>query len=131
MSLSNNIYHNNKGVLAKTINRFALTTCLFSCIIATIYLILEMYQLALFTSIIGGLYFLVYFLNKKEFHSLARIMVIVISNIGVILFSSYLGFNSGIYLYLFASPQLIFLLFKSDQKLNIYFTLGFTLSSFF
>lgn len=56
-----------------------------------------MYQLALFASIISVLYFVVYILNRKAYHSLARVMAIVVSNIGVILFSSYLGFNSGIY----------------------------------
>ncbi len=131
MSLLSNIYHNNKEVLVKTINRFTLTTCIFAVFSASLYFYLEMYQLALFASIISVLYFVVYFLNRKSYHSLARVMAIVVSNIGVILFSSYLGFNSGIYLYLFASPQLIYLLFRGDQKLNIYFTLGFSLSTFF
>ena len=131
MSLLTNIYHNNKEVLVKTIHRFTLTTCFFAVISAILYFYLEMYQLALFTSIISVLYFVVFTLNRKAYHSLARVMAIVVSNIGVILFSSYLGFNSGIYLYLFASPQLIYLLFRGDQKLNIYFTLGFTLSTFF
>ena len=130
MSLLTNIYHNNKEVLVKTINRFTLTTCILTVITSVLYFVLEMYQLALFTAIIGVLYFAVFILNKKSFHSLARVMAIVVSNIGVILFSSYLGFNSGIYLYLFASPQLIYLLFRGDQKINIYFTLGFTLSTF-
>ena len=131
MSLLTNIYHNNKEVLVKTINRFTLTTCIFAVFSAVLYFYLEMYQLTLFTSIIGVLYFVVYILNRKAYHSLTRVMAIVVSNIGVILFSTYLGFNSGIYLYLFASPQLIYLLFRGDQKLNIYFTLGFTLSTFF
>ena len=131
MSLLTNIYHNNKEVLVKTINRFTLTTCILTVITSVLYFVLEMYQLALFTTIIGVLYFVVFTLNRKAYHSLARVMAIVVSNIGVILFSSYLGFNSGIYLYLFASPQLIYLLFRGDQKLNIYFTLGFTLSTFF
>ena len=73
MSLLTNIYHNNKEVLVKTINRFTLTTCILTVITSVLYFVLEMYQLALFTAIIGVLYFAVFILNKKSFHSLMQL----------------------------------------------------------
>ncbi len=123
---------NNKGraTIVKTIRQFSLTTCLFSGISAIFYLILRMYQPAIIVSIIGLLFLLIYYFNKKNKHTIARIIAIFATNLGVLLFSINLGFNTGFYLYLFASPQLIYLLFKLRQKKLVYICIGINLLTF-
>ncbi|MBI1836166.1 MAG: hypothetical protein HYR91_02755 [Flavobacteriia bacterium] len=124
------INEKGKETIVKTINRISLTIALLSGLSAIFYLFVQLYLPAILVSIVGFLFLVTYFLNKKEFHALARIISIVATNVGVLLFSSYLGFNSGFYLYLFASPQLIYLLFRIRQKKLIYFCIGINLLTF-
>jgi two-component sensor histidine kinase len=123
---------NNKGraTIIKTIRQFSLTTCLFSCISAIFYLIFEMYQPAIIVSFIGLLFLLIFYFNKINKHTIARVIAIIATNLGILLFSIYLSFDTGFYLYLFASPQLIYLLFKLRQKKLVYICIGINLITF-
>ena len=123
---------NNKGraTIIKTIRQFSLTIFLFSGVSAVFYLMLKMYQPAIIVSVIGLLFLLIYYFNQKNQHAIARIIAIIATNLGVLLFSVYLGFNTGFYLYLFASPQLIYLMFKLRQKKLVYTCIGINLFTF-
>jgi two-component sensor histidine kinase len=123
---------NNKGraTIVKTIRQFSLTTCLFSGISAIFYLIFEMYQPAIIVSFIGLLFLLIFYFNKINKHTIARVIAIIATNLGILLFSIYLSFDTGFYLYLFASPQLIYLLFKLRQKKLVYICIGINLITF-
>lgn len=123
---------NNKGraTIIKTIRQFSLTIFLFSGVSAVFYLMLKMYQPAIIVTVIGLLFLLIYYFNQKNQHAIARIIAIIATNLGVLLFSVYLGFNTGFYLYLFASPQLIYLMFKLRQKKLVYTCIGINLFTF-
>lgn len=78
----------------------------------------------------------VLYLNKKNHHFFSRIVIIVITNIGVLAFSIFLGFKSGVFFYLFNATHLILLLFNNKQKLTIYlcmlsYAITFLLSYYF
>ena len=55
---------------------------------------------------------------------MARMAIICATNLGVLVFSLYLGFNSGIFFYLFAAPHLIYLLFNIKERKAIYISMG-------
>ena len=55
---------------------------------------------------------------------MARVAIICVTNIGVLTFSIYLGFNSGIFFYLFAAPHLIYLLFSIKKTTTVYACMG-------
>jgi two-component sensor histidine kinase len=120
--------------IAKTIHRFAVTTSLLSILSMIAYLFMGYYYLAFSVALIGLLFCGVIYLNKKSMYSLARVTMILAANIGVFLFSTHLGFKSGIFLYIFACPQLIYLAFHVNQKSQILISLiisGITFVSIF
>lgn len=124
------INEKGKATIVNTIRKFSLTTVLFSTISTIFYLFFSLYIPAIIVSSIGFLFLLIYFFNKNEKHAIARIIAIIATNLGVLLFSLYLGFNTGFYLYLFASPQLIYLIFKLRQKNLVYTCIGINLLTF-
>lgn len=83
------------------------------------YLYLKIYELAAATGFIALLFlFFVYLNHKRDFNG-SRIAIVVTTNLGIIFFSSYLGYESGIYLYLFVAPLLVYLLFDFNEKKQI------------
>ena len=121
MSSLEEINKKENTTIVKTIHRFTLTAFVFSCLSSLVYFGLGLYVPFIIVLSFGCLFLLIFYLNKREKQDLARISLILISNLGVLYFSPYIGFNTGIYLYLFTAPQLIFLLFKRKQKALIYF----------
>jgi two-component sensor histidine kinase len=55
-------------------------------------------------------------LNKKGMKRMARTLIVLDTNFAVLYFSSILGYNSGIHLYLFTSPLIVYLLFDFKHK---------------
>lgn len=106
-----------------TIKRISFYISVLSLVSSLLYLVLSMYTLSIIVAIIGMLYLTVYYINKKGYSTLAKFLVLLVSNIGVVIVSLFLGFESGIYLYIFVAPQLIYLLFKSHEKKIIFFCL--------
>lgn len=89
-----------------------------------IYLYLKLYEITYATGIIGVLFLLFLYLNKKQYQKISRAGIIVTTNLGTLFFSLYLGFESGIYLYLFIAPFLVYLLFDfNDIKVVLTFML--------
>jgi two-component sensor histidine kinase len=106
----------------KIINRFCCLIAIPSVVCVFIYLYLQVYVLAAATGFVAALFLFFVYLNKKGHFGVSRTTIILITNIGVLFFSVYLGYNSGIYLYLFVAPMLIYLLFDfSEKKLIIIF----------
>lgn len=84
-----------------------------------IYLYLRIYELSVATGLIGLLFLFFIRLNKKGQNKASRTAIILTTNLGVIFFSFYLGYDSGIYLYLFVAPLLIYLLFDFNERTPI------------
>lgn len=110
--------------IKRTIHRFSLTTAVFSLFSSFFYFYIGFLFPALIVLAIGFLFLYIVYLNKKSNQNLARIIAIIATNLGVLFFTPYVGFDGGIYLYIFAAPQLIFLLFKRQQKKLIYFCIA-------
>lgn len=83
------------------------------------YLYLKVYELALATGFIAVLFLFFVYINRTRYYKASRTAIIVTTNLGVLFFSLYLGFESGIYLYFFVSPLLIYLLFDFNEKKRI------------
>jgi two-component sensor histidine kinase len=70
------------------------------------------------------------FLNRKARQQIVKVSIITTTNLGVLAFSMLLGFNSGVYLYFFVAPMLVYLIFDFNQKAAIYINLLVYLSNF-
>lgn len=118
------IQEKENKTINKTIHRFSLACAIFSLFSSMFYFYIKLLYPAFIVLVIGCLFLFIIFLNKKEQQNLARVIAIVTTNLGVLFFSPYIGFDGGIYLYIFVGPQLIFLLFKRQQKKWIYFCIA-------
>lgn len=83
------------------------------------YLFLKVYELVLATGFIAVLFLFFVYINRTRYYKASRTAIIIATNLGVLIFSLYLGFESGIYLYFFVSPLLIYLLFDFNEKKRI------------
>jgi two-component sensor histidine kinase len=108
--------HNQVSI--KSLDRFCFTAAILSGVSLLSYLLMGLYTLAGIMIFVTSVFLGILFLNKKSHHFMARILMVCVTNIGVLAFSLYLGFNSGIFLYLFAAPHLIYLLFSFRQKIT-------------
>lgn len=131
MNSFNEINTEENNTIVKTIHRFSLAAFIFSLLSGLVYFVLGLYIPSLIVISLGVSFLFIFYLNKYSHQILARILLIVICNLGVLYFSPYIGFNSGIYLYLFTAPQLIFLLFKRKQQGLIYFCMALNLVTCF
>src|ERR1051326_4353483 len=100
--------HNQVSI--KSLDRFSLTASVLSGISLLAYLFMGVYVLAGIMVVVTSVFLGILFLNKRSYHFMARVLLVCVTNIGVLGFSLYLGFNGGIFLYLFAAPHLIYLL---------------------
>lgn len=106
----------------KTINRFCKLTAASALPSVFIYIYLKIYLLAAVCGIIGLLFVLFVYLNNNKQSKISRVAIILTTNFGVLFFSMYLGYDSGIYLYLFVAPLLIYLLYDfNDKKITFSF----------
>lgn len=85
-----------------------------------IFLYLQIHVLVIANTLVALLFLFFVYLNKKKYFKFSRTAIILTTNIGVLFFSFYLGYESGIYLYLFLSPLLIYLLFDFNEKKYIF-----------
>ncbi len=69
-------------------------------------------------------------LNQKGLKTISRTLIVFDTNFAVLYFSSVLGYNSGIHLYLFTSPLIVYLLFDFKQKARIILALSSYLLTF-
>jgi two-component sensor histidine kinase len=100
----------------KTINRFCTLIAMSSLPSVFIYIYLQIPVLVFATGFVALLFLFFVYLNRKRHFKISRAAIILTTNVGVLFFSFYLGYDSGIYLYLFVSPLLIYLLFDFHEK---------------
>jgi two-component sensor histidine kinase len=100
----------------KTINRFCTLIAMSSLPSVFIYIYLQIPVLVGATALIAILFLFFVYLNRKRHFKISRTAIILTTNIGVLFFSFYLSYDSGIYLYLFVAPLLIYLLFDFNEK---------------
>lgn len=116
MPLEQTIHIQSTEAREKIVNRFCKLTATSALPSVFIYLYLKIYLLAVVCGLIGFLFIFFVYLNKKSFFKVSRAAIVLTTNLGVLFFSMYLGYDSGIYLYLFASPLLVYLLYDFNNK---------------
>ena len=104
----------------ESIDRFCFIAAILSGICLVAYLIMGIFFLAGTMMFMTSMFLVIRYLNKKKHHYFARLAIIVVTNVGVLAFSVFLGFKSGIFFYLFTTPHLILLLFNFKDKTTIY-----------
>jgi two-component sensor histidine kinase len=114
-----------------TINRFCLLIAISAFAYFFIYIYLGIYLLSAISLSVSFLFSFFVYLNKKEHYKISRLAVIIATNVEVFIFSACLGFDSGIYLYLFAAPLLVYLLFDFNKRKTILFYLSTYIVTFF
>lgn len=105
----------SKEARIKAVNRFCLFIAWSAIPYVFVYTYLKMYTPAIVVAAVSVLFSFFVFLNKKSYYQFSRAAIIAATNLGVLFFSIYLGFDSGIYLYLYASPMLVYLLFDFNK----------------
>lgn len=95
-----------------------------------LYLFLKLYVLCALTGGIGLFFLYLDRLNRKGYYELSRYAIIGMTALGVLGFSLLLGYNSGIYLYLFITPLLVHLLFDYEKKHHFIISIGIYLAIF-
>lgn len=121
----------SKEARIKAVNRFCLFIAWSAIPYVFVYAYLNMYTPAVVVAAVSALFSFFVFLNKRSYYKLSRAAIIAATNIGVLFFSVYLGFDSGIYLYLYASPMLVYLLFDFNKTSIIILNLFLYVITFF
>jgi two-component sensor histidine kinase len=114
----------------KAINRFCWVIVFLGMFYSFMFAILHVYNVAILLGLISASFRFFIFLNKKSQQSVSKVAIILTTNVGVFVFSAILGFNSGVYLYFFAAPMLIYLIYDFTQKRKIYLNLSIYLINF-
>jgi len=100
-------------------NRLSLLCIIFSLIYFLFFLYQQKY-LPFFAIVIGiCLFAFSIFLNKIQKFRLSSFLILLNTNYCVLFFSVYLGFDSGIHLYLFTSPLIVLTLFDTKRIMSI------------
>lgn len=120
----------SKESIIKTIDKFCLTTAIISWISVPLYIVMGIYEISAMVGVVGCMFWGIRHYNKNGHHNFARFSIILVTILGVLGFSLFLGFNTGIVFYIFASPHLIYLLFDFRKKLPIYITMGVYIITF-
>lgn len=123
-------YSNNTESRAKAINQF----CAFTMLFASPYIfILYQFEHPFSVFVMAVLILLFYsciLLNKTHRTEIAKIVLIFTTNFSVLYFDILLGFNSGIHLYLFTAPLIVYLLFDYKEKRKVLISLSSYLLNF-
>ena len=117
--LKETVHVQSKEFRVKVIDRFCKILSISSLLSVFIYIYLKIYLLSILTGFIGALFLLFTYLNKRGFYKISRTAIIATTNIGVLFFSLMVGYNSGMYLYLFVAPLLVYLLYDYTEKNRI------------
>ena len=103
----------------QTRNRMSLLCIIFSLIYFFYFLYQKQYVPFFAISLGIYLFSLSIILNKFKKYNTSSSIILFNTNYCVLFFSIYLGFNSGIHLYLFTSPLIVLTLFDSKKSLFI------------
>jgi two-component sensor histidine kinase len=104
----------------KTRNKLSVFCALFSLIYVAFFTVSSLY-LPLAAIITGILLFVTsVILNRFKKYTLSSLLILINTNYCVLFFSIYLGFNSGIHLYLFTSPLIVLTSFDTTKLRTIF-----------
>ena len=103
----------------QTRNRLSFFCAIFSFVYVFYFLIIGHYIPLLAISVGIFLFIASIFLNHIKKFSLSSSLLLINTNYCVLFFSIYLGFNSGIHLYLFTSPLIVLTLFDTKKTMFI------------
>jgi len=105
----------------KIIGRFCFFIILSSVASVILYIFLDNWLFSAITGIFGLVFFISCWLNKRGYFRFARTIFIISTNSGILIFSVFLGYESGIYFYILCAPLLIYLLYDFNDKKPIIF----------
>ena len=120
----------NAGVIEKTkvheqyklksLNQFCLFTVVLAFVWDVFFIAAQWYPAALFDIFVQFSFGLVIVLNYKKHYTIAKVVLILSTNLSVLGITFILGYHSGFYLYLFTAPFFVFWLFDlKKEKLSI------------
>lgn len=95
-----------------------------------LYLFLQQYLVSSLTAGIGLFFLYMDRLNRKGHYNLSRYAIIGMTSLGLLMFSTIVGYESGIYLYLFITPLLVHLLFDFEKKLEFVTAISIYVTTF-
>jgi two-component sensor histidine kinase len=124
-------YIQSEETRTKAIDRFCWFIVFQGIFYSALFAYFKLFYVSLLLLFIGASFRYFVFLNKRSSQKVVKTAIVVTTNLGVVAFSSILGFNSGVYLYFFVSPLLVYLIFDLTQKREIYLSLIFYLFNFF
>ena len=119
----NTVHFQSEESIIKTINRFCYSIAISTLFDIILYLFMGVYNICILLAFIGGLFIWFAYLNKKSYYKISRVAIIVTTNLGVVVFSAFLGFKLGIFFFLFITPHLTYLLFSFKEKISIFLCL--------
>lgn len=103
----------------RTINRLNII-CIFFCVLYSIFFYINhLWFLFFAVLILMQIFILGIYLNYLQKHFFSIIAVIVSTNLGVLIFGLFLGFNSGVHIINLTAPLIIFLIFDFKEKTKI------------
>ena len=103
----------------RTINRLNII-CVFFCLIYELFFtIYEMWIPCFATILLTQIFILSVYFNYIQKFLFAKIAVIISTNLGVLFFGLYLGFDSGVHIVNMTAPLIVFLIFDFNEKLKI------------
>jgi two-component sensor histidine kinase len=117
------VHFQSEGAIIKTINRFCYAIALSAIADIFLYAFMGLYTICGVLVVVAGLFLWFVYLNKKSYYKFSRAAIIVTTNVGVIIFSAFLGFKLGVFFFLFATPHLTYLLYNFKEKFNIFLCL--------
>ncbi len=120
---TNPVHFQSEESILKTINRFCYAIAISTVFDIIIYSFMGLYSICIVLLAVGALFLWFVYLNKNSRYKISRLGIIFTTNVGVIVFSAFLGFKSGIFFFLFAAPHLIYLLYNFKQKQSIYLSI--------
>jgi two-component sensor histidine kinase len=109
--------------ILKNCNRLALLCVFFSTFYFCFFLVKALYLPLIAISFAIVIFALAIFSNHLKKHLVSSILLLFNTNYCVAFFSIYLGFNSGIHLYLFTSPLIVLSLFHGKGKRIIFISM--------
>lgn len=117
------VHFQSEEAIIKTINRFCYAIAISAILDIFLYAIMGLYSICGILAVVGVLFLWFVHLNKKSYYKISRAAIIITTNIGVIVFSAFLGFKLGIFFFLFATPHLTYLLYNFKEKFSIFLCL--------
>jgi two-component sensor histidine kinase len=109
--------------ILKNCNRLALLCVVFSVFYFCFFLYKDLYVPLISILFAMVIFVLAIVFNHFKWHLLSAILLLFNTNYCVAFFSIYLGFNSGIHLYLFTSPLIVLSLFHGKSKRIIFISM--------